>query len=305
MMRANRSKQVAIKKIRGRDDYIMAAITYTFVTLLALTILYPLLNIIAVSLSSYKGYIKNPMMIFPRDISLKAYKAALSSKLLLSSYKNTIIITVVGTLATLFITVLYAYPLSRPQFRGKAFFNTVIIITMLFSGGIVPSFLLMRQLHLLNTLMSQYLPSILGAYNCILMVNFFKAIPEDLLEAAKVDGASEPKVLTKIVLPISKPILATITLFSAVGLWNQYFLAVIYARSQAKWPLQLVLREIVLAANSAALQAGGNLAEIGNNIPTDQLRYATLIVVMLPILCIYPFLQKYFASGVMLGAVKG
>ncbi|GHT59562.1 ABC transporter permease [Spirochaetia bacterium] len=290
---------------RGLDDYIVAFVTYIVVTAFALTIIYPMLNIFSVSMSSYTAYIKNPMMFLPSDFDFGAYRVTFRSKLLLNSYGNTIIITVLGTVLTLVITVLYAYPLSRPQLRFKPFFNTLIIITMIFSGGIVPAFLLMRSLKLINTLAAQYLPSILGAYNCILMVNFFRTIPSELIEAAEVDGAKEPLILTKIILPLSKPILATIALFSSVGLWNNYFSAVIYTRTQDKWPVQLVLREMLLASSTAALQAGGNLAEMMVNVPTNQLRYATLIIVMLPIMCVYPFLQKYFASGVILGAVKG
>jgi putative aldouronate transport system permease protein len=291
---------------RGLDDYIVAIITYTVVTLFALTIIYPMVNILSVSMSSYGSYIKNPMMLFPVELDFSSYRVAFSSNLLLTSYGNTIIITVLGTLLTLGITVLYAYPLSRPQLRFKPFFNTLIIITMIFSGGIVPAFLLMRSLKLINTLAAQYLPSILGAYNCILMVNFFRTIPNELIEAAEVDGAKEPFILTRVILPLSKPILATIALFSSVGLWNNYFSAVIYTRTQDKWPVQLVLREIILASTTAALQAGGNMAEMNIlSVPVDQLRYATLIIVMLPIMCVYPFLQRYFASGVILGAVKG
>jgi putative aldouronate transport system permease protein len=277
---------------RGLDDYAVALVTYTIVTIFALTIIYPMLNILSVSMSSYGSYIKNRMMIFPVDFDFGSYRVAFRSNLLLTSYGNTIIITVFGTLLTLVITILYAYPLSRPQLRFKPFFNTLIIITMIFSGGIVPAFLLMRSLKLINTLAAQYLPSILGAYNCILMVNFFRTIPSELIEAAEVDGAKEPLILTRIILPLSKPILATIALFSSVGLWNNYFSAVIYTRTQDKWPVQLVLREIILASTTAALQAGGNMAEMGiTTVPVDQLRYATLIIVMLPIRCVYPFLQ--------------
>lgn len=290
----------------GLDDKIVSAVTYIVVTLCALTVVYPILNILSVSLSDYATYIKNPMMVFPVKIDLLAYQGVFRSKLLLRSYGNTVIITLLGTMLTLAITALYAYPLSRRETRFKPFFNTFIIITMMFSGGIVPAFLLMRALGLYDTLASQYLPSILGAYNCILMVNFFKALPEELIEAAFVDGASDPVVLTRIVLPLSKPILATIALFSAVGYWNNYFSAIIYIRSQTRWPVQLVLREIILASNTAALSSGGNLAEFNTAmIPMDQLRYACLIVITLPIMCAYPFLQRFFATGIMLGAVKG
>ena len=294
------------KTRQSAGDWVLSAFTYIFVSLFALTIVYPMLNIISVSMSSYGSYIRNTMMIFPTELDFRAYYAAFKSSLLLSSYGNTIIITIFGTALTLIMTVLYAYPLSKPQLRFKPFFNTILIFTMFFSGGIVPSFLLIRALGLIDTLASQYLPSILGAFNCILMVNFFREIPPELVEAAEIDGANEPYILTRVVLPLSKPILATITLFAAVGFWNNYFSAVIYVRSQAKWPVQLVLREILLASATSALQAGNNLAEINQiSIPLDQLRYATLVIVMLPIMCVYPFLQKYFARGVMLGAVKG
>jgi putative aldouronate transport system permease protein len=292
--------------VRGMDDYVVAIVTYIVVTAFALTVIYPMVNILSISMSSYGSYIRNPMMLVPTELDFSSYRLAFRSNLLLTSYGNTIIITVLGTLLTLIMTILYAYPLSRPQLRFKPFFNTLIIITMFFSGGIVPAFLLMRSLKLINTLAAQYLPSILGAYNCILMVNFFRTIPSELIEAAEVDGAQEPLILTRVILPLSKPILATIALFSSVGLWNNYFSAVIYTRTQDKWPVQLVLREMLLASSTAALQTGGNMAEMGMMaVPAEQLRYATLIIVMLPIMCVYPFLQKYFASGVILGAVKG
>ena len=292
---------------RGKDDLAVEAVTYAIVTLCSMTVAYPILNIVAGSFSSYTSFLMNPMMVIPGDFNLNAYEAVFRSSQVLNSYGNTIIITVLGTALTLLVTVLYAYPLSRPQLRGKAFFNTYIIITMMFSGGIIPSYFLMRSLGLLNTLASQFMPMILGAYNCILMVNFFKALPEELIEAAKVDGATDPYVLVRIILPLSKPILATITLFSAVGLWNSYFNAIIYClRDQSAWPVQLVLREIIMAANTAALQAGGNMAEYNIvAVPVETLRYAALLVVMLPIMCVYPFLQKFFTGGVMLGAVKG
>ena len=164
----------------------------------------------------------------------------------------------------------------------------------------------MKSIGLYNNLLSLIIPSALSAFNIILMINFFQAMPESLLEAARIDGANEPRILAQIVVPLSKPILATIALFAAVGYWNNYFSAVMYIRKQELWPVQLVLREIVLANNTAALDAGNNLAEAGGQaVYTKSLQYASLIVVMLPIMCVYPFLQRYFAKGVMLGAVKG
>jgi putative aldouronate transport system permease protein len=183
---------------------------------------------------------------------------------------------------------------------------TYIILTMMFSGGIVPSFLLVRSLGILNTLWALILPMCFSAYNVILMKSFFENIPDSLKEAAAIDGGSEWFILSRIFVPLSTPIIATVTLFAAVGYWNSFFLAVLYIRDQGLWTLQLVLREIIMAANTAMLDTGGNYAEMSSrSIPADTLKYATLIVAVLPILCVYPFLQKYFVKGIMLGAVKG
>ena len=294
------------KKIKtGFSDRLFSAVIYIVVTAAAFTMLYPVLNVIAVSMSSYKAYSTTPWMIIPYDFDFSAFQAVFGSNLLMRSYLNTIIITLVGTFLTLFFTILTAYPLSRPGLRGKPFFMALLIFTMMLNGGTIPNFLLIRSLGLYDTLTAQFLPSVLSAFNAILMINFFKSLPSSLLEAARVDGASEPYILVRIVIPLSSAIIATISLFAAVGYWNSYFSAILYTRSQDNWPVQLVLREIVLAANTAMLNAGGNMAELNMmSIPLDSLRYASLIVVMLPIMCVYPFLQKYFAKGVMLGAVK-
>lgn len=293
-------------KARSRDDKIIAAVCYTFVTIFALTIIYPMLNVFSVAFASYADYLRRPWMFYPKEIDLQAFQKVFSSMLIWNSYKNTVIITVSGTLLTLILTTLTAYPISRPYLKGRGVFTTIIIITMVFSGGIIPKFLVMKSIGLYNNLLSLIIPSALSAFNIILMINFFQAMPESLLEAARIDGANEPRILAQIVVPLSKPILATIALFAAVGYWNNYFSAVMYIRKQELWPVQLVLREIVLANNTAALDAGNNLAEAGGQaVYTKSLQYASLIVVMLPIMCVYPFLQRYFAKGVMLGAVKG
>lgn len=293
------------KKRFFSQDSIINTLSYIVVTIFAITMLYPILNVFAVSMSSYASYARQPWMIIPFDFNFAAYKAVFTSRLILRSYGNTIIITLVGTISTLFITMLTAYPLSRPGLRGKSVFMSLLLFTMIFNGGMIPNFLLIRGLGMYDTLWAQIIPAILSAYNTILMINFFKALPPSLFEAAKVDGASEPFILFKIVFPLSKAIIATIALFAAVGYWNNYFSGVLYARSQENWPLQLVLREIIMSANTAIINTDGNMAEMDlNSISSESLRYATLVVVMVPIMCIYPFLQKYFAKGVMLGAVK-
>lgn len=290
----------------ARDGVGMDVIVYVVLTLAAVAMLYPFLNVFAVSFSSYSAYLENPLMILPRDISFDAFTYVFSNSMIATSYRNTIVIAVVGTAISLLLTVTTAYPLARRGLRGKPVFMTYIIITMMFNGGIVPNYYLIRSLGLLNTLWALILPMCLSAYNIVLMKNFFQNIPNELKEAATIDGASETFILARIFLPLSTPILATITLFAAVAYWNSFFLAVLYIRSQELWTLQLVLREIIMAANAAFMDAGGNMAEVSSKtIPVATLQYATLIVVIIPILLVYPFLQKYFVKGIMLGAVKG
>ncbi|MNI58480.1 L-arabinose transport system permease protein AraQ [compost metagenome] len=180
----------------------------------------------------------------------------------------------------------------------------LIIFTMLFNGGLIPNYYLMRSLGLLDSLSALVLPALVSGFNLILMKNFFEALPEELEEAARIDGASDPYILFRIVVPLSKPIIATLCLFAAVGYWNNFFNGIIYIRSNTKWPLMLYLREVIEGASAMAKSA--NAAEMGKEMMTSEtIKYATLMLVMMPILCVYPFLQKYFVKGIMLGSVKG
>ena len=305
-MKKEMPQKVARKKIKTSfEDKMISFVCYFVVTLFALMVIYPILNLVSVSMSSYRTYLLRPWMFFPTELDFTAFKTVIQSPQLATSYGNTLFITIVGTLLTLLVTALTAYPISRPQLRFKAVYMTLIIITMMISAGTIPNFLLIRELKMYNTIWALFIPSTVGAYNVILMINFFRGMPDSLIEAAKVDGASETTILMKIVLPLSMPIMATIGLFRAVGLWNSYFAGIVYIRDRELWPVQLVLREVILAASTAMMEAGGNAAEMDEDIPTISLQYASLLVVMVPIMCIYPFLQKYFAKGVMLGAVKG
>lgn len=273
--------------------------------IIAAVMLYPIVNVLAISLSSYNAYIHNPLMIFPKDITFAAFIYVFVNPLILSGYVNTIIVTVIGTVLSVILTVTTAYPLARKGLKGKTLFLNLIIFTMLFNGGIIPNFYLMRSLGLINTLSALILPGMLNAFNIILMKNFFEGLPDSLEEAAKIDGAGDFYILWKIALPLSKPILATIALFSAVGYWNSYFNAIMYIRDRGKWTLQLILRDIISSAETQTLTSGGNMAELSQQLPAQSLKYATLVVVIVPILCIYPFLQKYFVKGITVGAVKG
>lgn len=306
MKRISKSGNPKIKMRKTADDYLINAIVYTVLSVSVIAMLYPFLNIIAVAFSSYKQYVLHPLMIFPSEITINAFTYVFGSKMLISSYANSIFVTVVGTLISLTLTILVSYSVSKKHLRGKGIIMSLLLFTMMFSGGLIPHFLLMKNLKLVDKLWALIVPYLLSPFNVVLMRNYFSNMPESLEEAARIDGASEIYVLTRIVVPLAMPIIATIALFVAVGYWNNYFAAVVYIRSLEKWPLQLLLREILLAASNQMLGADGNLAEMsGDAIPMVSIRYATIIVVMLPILCVYPPLQKYFVKGVMLGAVKG
>ncbi len=288
------------------DERIIDIIFYTLAGLAAIVTIYPFLNVFAVAFSDYSSYLDNPMMILPKNFTLSAFERVFNYSLLKSSYLNTILVTVVGTILGIIVTILTAYPLSKKELLGKPILMNLIIFTMLFSGGMIPKFYLITSLGLYDSLWAIILPVALSPFNIILMKNFFASLPESLEEAARIDGASDPHILARIIVPLSKPIIATMVLFLAVSYWNSFFSAVIYIRSQSKWTLQLLLREVIYSAKALLQQTQGDAAESGNiEVNAVTIQYATLIIAVLPIVCVYPFLQKYFVKGVMIGAVKG
>lgn len=279
-------------------------VNYTLLTLICVVMLYPFINVASVSLSSYSAYVNNPTMIWPHEFSLAAYQEIMSRALLWRSYLNTLIVTICGVGLGIFLYIITAYPLSKRVLKGRKFLMMLIVFTMLFNGGLIPNFYLIRSLGLLDTLAALILPALFSGFSLILMKNFFESLPEELEEAARMDGASDPYILFRIIVPLSKPIIATLCLFAAVGYWNNFFNAIIYIRSETNWPLMLYLREVIEAASMMAQQS--NAAEAGSqHVTSETLKYATLMIVMIPILCVYPFLQKYFVKGIMLGSVKG
>lgn len=288
----------------SRKFEIFDLVNYALISLACVAMLYPFVNVAAVSLSSYSAYVQHPMMVWPHDFSLNAYQEIMSKPLLWSSYLNTIVVTTAGVLGGLLFYVLTAYPLSKRFLKGRRTIMLAVIFTMLFNGGIIPNYYLYRSLGLLDSLGALVLPSLLTGFSLILMKSFIEALPEELEESAGIDGASYPYVLFRIIVPLSKPILATLALFAAVGYWNNFFNAVIYIQSESKWPLMLYLRELIEAASMIA--QSGNAAEAGpNRLTSETLQYATLMLVTIPILCVYPFLQKYFVKGMLIGSVKG
>ena len=274
-------------------------VIYLILILVMAATLYPILNVLAVSLSRYSTVLMHPFMVFPRDLELASYKWVLGHPLICTTYKNTLIVTLVSVVFSMLLISTYAYPLATQGFRGRRILTSIFIFTMFFNGGLIPNFYLVQSLGIYNTLWALIIPMSMSAYNTILMINFIRAIPASLKEAARIDGASELFVFTRIVLPLSKPIIATLSLFAAVTRWNSFFSAIIYIRDQNLWTLQLLLREILFSAqnmldDTAAL-----------DLPAEGMKYAIIIVAIVPILCVYPFIQKYFAKGIMLGAVKG
>ncbi len=287
---------------RGADDYAVAIISYIIAGSFALVCFIPFLLVIIYSFTPYDLYLKNHFNFFPERLTLDAYKMVIDYPYIWSGYRNTLFIAIVGTILSMILLVITAYPLTKRDLKGRKLIMVLWIITMFFSGGMIPDYFLVRSLGLLNTPWALILPALLGCYNLILMRNYIEGLPDALEEAALIDGANDVQVLVRIVLPLCAPILATLGLFTIVGYWNSYFSAIMYMTKRTLWPLQLVLREIVFEGSAAEMQNAGVIEE--NFTSPFLLRMASIVVATLPIMMVYPFLQKYFMSGMVLGGVK-
>jgi putative aldouronate transport system permease protein len=272
-------------------------------TLWALIIIVPFFNVIALSLSTEKEYLLTPYMIFPAQPTFDNYKKLLSESRIFIGYRTTLLYVIIGLPYNMLITICTAYGLSKPAFPGKRFFMYLIIFTMYFSGGIVPMYLWVRNLGLINTIWAVILPYGVNTFYMLIMRNYIMALPISVSESARMDGASEWRILFQIILPLSQPILATFALFFAVDRWNEWFNSMIFIRDLQITPLQLILRSIVLAAEYANTQAMGTSASIGA-LFSKGIKMAAVIVTMAPVMFTYPFLQRYFVKGITLGAVK-
>ncbi|SHE11238.1 Inner membrane ABC transporter permease protein ycjP [Chlamydia abortus] len=294
----------AIKESIG--EKIFYFFNYIFFILFGVVTLFPFLNLIAKSLSSEAAVISGMVTIFPVDLQFGTYKYVLQDSMFLNSFKVSVFITVVGTALSLFMTALAAYPLSKPRLRGRKYFILMYVFTMLFSGGLIPTYLLMHNLGLINQLPVLFLPSMISVFNMLIIKNYFESLPESLEESAKIDGASNLKILYKITLPLSMPVFATIALFYAVSFWNDFFASMIYINSPEKKPMQLYLKELLVSASDAFI-SGGNVVNIdaAMNITPQAIQAASILLATIPILLVYPFLQKYFVKGVLIGSVKG
>lgn len=274
---------------------------YIFLTAALLVTLLPFLHIIAVSFSGDIYVMQGKVGLWPKGFSLKMYQYVLQEKSIFNAYKNTFIYTLTGTTLSLLITAAGAYALSKRRIVFHSFFSWMILITMFFGGGMIPTYLTVKSYGLLDTMWAVILPGAVSTWNFIIMRSFFDAFPLEIEESGKLDGLSEAGVFWRLVLPLSKPVMATIGLYYAVSLWNNYFTPFIYLNDTKLYPLQLILRELLLSgsSNNATVGVGDVL------VVEESLKYATVLVSIIPVIVVYPFLQKYFVKGVMLGSVKG
>ena len=289
---------------QSAGDRIFIIVIYIILLLTGAITLFPFLDVVFNSLMSSKELVESAkgVIAIPKHPTLENYAYVLSGNSIFRAYGVTIFRTLIGTLLNMIITVLTAYPLSKKFLPGRSMIMQIFFFTMIFSGGMIPTYLVVKSFKLTDTVWAMIIPGLLNVYNMIIMRTFFEGIPEELEEAARIDGCSEWKTLWKIILPVSKPALASISLFYAVWHWNSFFDVVLYITKRELWPLQTLLREVVLTMSMAELNA--NMADVATP-PSSSVIAATVMVSTLPILIVYPFLQKYFVKGVMIGAVKG
>ncbi len=288
---------------RTRGERIFNVFNVTVLGVVALMALYPFVYTISMSLSSAAEAMRSGLHLYPRDISMTSFEMVLANPDIVSGFVNSVLRTVAGTALTLFFTCLTAYPLARRELPHRGPLLFLILFTMIFSGGIVPNYLLIKNIGLIDSLWALILPHLLTAFNVIVMKNFFQSIPESLAESAKIDGASEINILARIYVPLSKPVLATIGLWTAVSHWNQWFDAMLYITNDENQVLQTFLQRIVIESSVEMIEQGLVDPNVTQFTP-ETIKAATVVVTVLPMLLVYPFVQKYFVKGIMLGGVK-
>jgi len=295
------------RSVTGVNDRIFDMLVYIAMVFVLIVVVYPLLYVVSCSLSNPARILTNDIILFPKELTFDSYTSVIKENRLGRGYLNTIVYTVLGTVINLALTATGAYALSCKKMKGRKFFTKMILFTMLFSGGLIPTYLVVNNLKLLNTMWSIILPNAIGVTNFIIMKNSFEnSIPDELKEAASVEGCSDIGIFWRIVLPLSKPILAVMVIFYGVGHWNEYFNALLYITDRTKQPLQVVLRDILISNELTEMM--GNVSQLDSQsrlAAAEGMRYSTIVVSSLPVILLYPFFQKYFVKGVMVGAVKG
>lgn len=299
MSKIQKKQELKADKRFGRINFIILLIAF-------IVVFYPLLYIVSCSFSSAKSVISNKVWLFPKDIDLTAYKAVFSNKSLLLGYRNSLLYLAFGTFLSVMLTMMLAFPLSRKEFYGRKVITGFVIFTMLFKGGTIPLYLIVRKVGIYNTVWAMILPNAIFVYDVIIARTFLKSsIPDDLYNAAQIDGCSDSRFFFQMVLPLSGAILAVLALFYAVSIWNKYFDALLYLQNQKLFPLQLILRNILIVNNQVdpgMLSDASAAARLQGLSVT--IRYAIIVVASAPLLIIYPFVQKFFVTGVMIGSVK-
>ncbi len=305
-MKREKTQKQSKNQIRSRGDKVFDALVYLLLGLAGLTVLYPLIYIISASFSTPADVISGRVVLFPVNPTLLAYKQVLKNKSIISGYANTLLYSAAGTLVSLTVTILAAYPLSCKKLVGRGLFSKLFIFSTLFSGGLIPFYLVVKNLGLLYTRAAVVLPVALNVFHIILMRTYIQtSIPTEMLEAAEIDGCSHVGKLFYMVLPLSGSIIAVLVLYNIVGQWNSYFNAMMFLKDQDMYPLQIILRDI-LVMNSVSSDMTVNISEmILKQGLADVLKYALIVVSSAPLLMVYPFIQKHFVKGVMMGSMKG
>ncbi|CDN42239.1 MULTISPECIES: carbohydrate ABC transporter permease [Paenibacillus] len=290
----------------AREDRMFNIVVYSLLSLVALCVLYPLVYVVSASFSDPQYIMGGEIWLWPKGMTVDSYASIFKNDAIVRGFLNTLLYTAAGTGLNLVMTILAAYPLSRSDFAGRNLFMGVMVFTMFFGGGLIPTYLLIKNLHLLNTFWVMILPGAVSVWNIIIMRTYFQqSIPAEMQEAAVIDGCSNFQTLIRIVLPLSMPIIAVTVLYYAVGHWNAFFNALLYLSDRKQFPLQLILREILIQGQTDEMVRASTESAIKQQRAVEGIKYAVLVVANIPMFLLYPFLQRYFVKGIMVGAIKG
>lgn len=288
------------------SDKVFSVVNYLFLLLILVIVLYPMVFVLSASVTEPEILLKGELRLLPKGFTLDSYRRVLNNQDIMRGYLNTIKYTVIGTTVNVLMTIMAAYPLSRRDFVGRNVITALMVFTMFFSGGMIPTFLVVKGVGLYNTMWALILPSAVSVWNITIMRTYLQtSIPHEIQEAAMIDGCSNMDILVRIVLPLSVPIILVTIMFYAIGHWNSYFSALMYLTDRAKYPLQVVIREILLQSNLGDMATYVDEGVIRQMMLAEGIKYAVIVVANLPVFLIYPFIQKYFTKGIMLGGLKG
>ncbi|NSW91459.1 MAG: carbohydrate ABC transporter permease [Firmicutes bacterium] len=295
-----------MKKLVNADDVIFDIVNYTMLTIVLFMIIYPLYFIVIASISSPLDVLSGNVVLYPKNTTFEAYRLIFKDKDILSGYKNTLFYTVLGTFINVMMTIFGAYPLSRKDWVGRKFFTLLLTFTMFFSGGLIPTYILISKLKMIDTIWAMLIPGAVSFWNIIIVRTYFtSSIPDSLTEAAFVDGCTNLKLLFRIIIPLSRPVIAVMVLFYGVAHWNSFFSALIYLNNRKLFPLQLILREILIQNKFSEEMLVDEESILKRQLMAESLKYGLIVVASAPVIAIYPLIQKHFVKGIMVGSIKG